>query len=244
MESVAYYPAASYWHRRDPRLKLLVVLAGATLVFTERSLGGQLLLFLLHILLFYTGRLPLGRVWWIVKAFRWLFLITFLLNLGAGNLGGTARNLLRLLNFLLLSSWLLGVTENLTLIEGLDLSLKPLRRWLPAGEIAVGFGLTLSFFPLFLAEAREIILAQRARGVNFKTSWIKKLRGLLAMVIPLFMSTFRRALAIAQAMEARGYVPGAPRGSLYELVWDKQDTVAAGLVLGFVLFWWGAKLFW
>lgn len=242
MESVAYYPAASYWHRRDPRFKLLVVIAGAMLVLTESALGGQLALFLLHLLLFFTGRLPLKRVWQIVKTFRWLLLITFLLNLWSGSLGDAVRYLLRLLNLLLMSSWLLGVTESLTLIKGLELSLQPFRRWLPVGEMAMVLGLTLSFFPLLLTEAREIMLAQQARGVNFQTNWAKKLRGLLAMVIPLFLSALRRALEIAQAMEARGYVPGAPRGSLYELAWGKKDSLGALLVLSLVLLWWGYRL--
>ena len=141
-----------------------------------------------------------------------------------------------------MSSWLLGVTESLTLIKGLELSLQPFRRWLPVGEMAMVLGLTLSFFPLLLTEAREIMLAQQARGVNFQTNWAKKLRGLLAMVIPLFLSALRRALEIAQAMEARGYVPGAPRGSLYELAWGKKDSLGALLVLSLVLLWWGYRL--
>lgn len=243
MDSVAYYPAVSYWHSRDPRLKLLVVIVGATLALTENTLGGQLVLFLFHLLLYFTGGLPLGRGWQIFKSFRWLLLITFLLNLWTGSLGAATRYLLRLLNLLLMSSWLLGVTESLTLIKGLELSLRPLRRILPVGEIAMVLGLTLSFFPLLLTEAREIMLAQQARGVNFKTNWVKKMRGLLAMVIPLFISALRRALEIAQAMEVRGYVPGAPRRSLYELAWGKQDSIAFGLILCFVLLWWGAKAF-
>lgn len=244
MESVAYYPAGSYWHTRDPRLKLLVVLAGATLVLTERSLGGQFFLFGLHLLLFLTGQLPLGRGWQVVKTFRWLLIIAFLLNLWTGSLYTAFSYLLRLINLLLMSSWLLGVTESLTLIKGLELALGPFQRYLPVGEIAMVFGLTLSFFPLLLKEAGEIMLAQQARGVNFKTNWAKRMKGLIAMVVPLFISALRRALEIAQAMEARGYVPGAPRGSLYEPVWEKKDTVGVVVTLGFILFWWGQKLIW
>ena len=111
MDSVAYYPAVSYWHSRDPRLKLLVVIVGATLALTENTLGGQLVLFLSSSS-YFTGGLPLGRGWQIFKSFRWLLLITFLLNLWTGSLGAATRYLLRLLNLLLMSSWLLGVTES------------------------------------------------------------------------------------------------------------------------------------
>lgn len=244
MNSVAYYPAGSFWHARDPRLKLLVVLAGATLVVTEKSLGGQIFLLALHLLLFVTGQLPLRRGWHMVKTFRWLLLIALLLNLWTGSLPTALCYLLRLINLLLMSSWLLGVTESLTLIKGLELTLLPLKRVLPIGEMAMVFGLTLSFFPLLLREAGEIMLAQQARGVNFKTNWAKKMKGLIAMVIPLFISALRRALEIAQAMEARGYVPGAPRGSLYALAWGKKDSAGAVLVFCFVLVWWGYKLIW
>jgi energy-coupling factor transport system permease protein len=106
----------------------------------------------------------------------------------------------------------------------------------------MALGLALSFFPLLLTEAQEIMLAQQARGANFKTNWTKKLKALLAMVIPLFISALRRALEIAQAMESRGYVPGAPRGSLYELAWGSKDTLGLVLLSLFFFLWWGYRL--
>ena len=242
MRRIGYYPAVSYWHDRDPRLKLLVVISGATLAFTEKSLPGQLFLFAANLLLFVSARLPLRRGWQVIMAFRWLLSITFLLNLATGSLAGAALYFLRLLNFLFLSSWLLGVTETLTLIKGVEQVLRPFGTFLPAGEIAMTLGLALSFFPLLLEEAGEIMLAQQARGVTFKTKWTRKIRGLLSLVIPLFISALRRALEIAQAMEVRGYVPGAPRGSLYVLAWEGKDTLGAVMVLLFSLLWWGKGL--
>lgn len=241
MNSLNYFPADSYWHLRDPRLKLLVVIGGTTLALTENRLGGQLFLLILVGGLYLSAQLPWKRGWRTLLTFRWLLLITLLLNLWTGPPVTAFAYLLRLSNILLLSSWLLGVTETLTFIAGLELLLHPFRRVLPVGEIAMVLGLALSFFPLLLEEAGEIMLAQRARGVNLQAKWSKKIRGLIAMVIPLFIAALRRALAIAQAMEARGYVPGAPRGALYTPQWQKKDTLNAVLTLLLVLVWWGEK---
>ncbi len=242
MRRIGYYPAVSYWHLRDPRLKLFVMFIGAMLALTENSLLGQVFLFTFNLLLFVSAHLPLTRGWQIIKTFRWLLLLTFLLNLATGTVTWAFLYFLRILNLLLLSSWLLGVTETLTLIKGVELTLWPLRRFLPVGEIAVALGLAFGFFPLLLEEAGEIMLAQQARGVNFRTKWTRKIKGLLSMVVPLFISALRRALEIALAMEARGYVPGAPRGSLYAPVWGRKDTLGAILLFFFSLFWWAIKL--
>ncbi|NLY91750.1 MAG: energy-coupling factor transporter transmembrane protein EcfT [Firmicutes bacterium] len=239
MKGIGYYPAVSYWHLRDPRLKLGVMIIGATLILTENTLPGQLFLLTFNLLLLVSAHLPLKRGWQVIVAFRWLLGLTFLLNLVTGTVAGAFLYFGRILNLLMLSSWLLGVTEALTLIKGVELTLWPFRRFLPVGEIAMALGLALSFFPLLLEEAGEIMLAQQARGVTFQTKWTRKIRGLLSMVIPLFISALRRALEIAQAMEARGYVPGEPRGSLYALVWGRKDTLCSLLILLFSLLWWG-----
>jgi len=242
MRRIGYYPAVSFWHRRDPRLKLLVVIIGATLAFSENGLPGQLILLAVNLLLFASARLPINRGWQVIMGFRWLLGLTFLLNLATGSVVEAVIYFLRLLNFLFLSAWLLGTTETLTLIKGVEQILRPFGRFLPAGEIAMALGLALSFFPLLLEEAGEIRLSQQARGVNFQAKWTRKIRGLLSMVVPLFISALRRALEMAQAMEARGYVPGAPRGSLYALAWEGKDTLCAVLLLLFSLLWWGRRV--
>lgn len=219
-----YYPSNSLWHRRDPRTKLLVLIATALLVVLEGRLGGQLFIFGLILILFTSAHLPSARAIKMVKSFRWLLLLTLLVNLVFSPPELAFSYFLRLLNLLLLSSWLLGVAEPLALIQGIERAFHPLRRWLPVAEGAMVLGLALSFFPLLLQEANEIAIAQRARGVTFKKQWWKRLTGLLAMVVPLFVNSIRRSLEVAQAMEARGYRPGEPRGSLYELQWEPADT--------------------
>ncbi len=219
-----YYPGDSFWHQRDPRTKLMVLVVAALLVILEGRLGGQLFFFSLNLILFRTAHLPPVRAWKTVKAFRWLLLLTFLVNLVFNPPGVAILYFLRLLNLLLLSSWMLGTAEPLTLIQGIERLFHPLGRRLPVAEGAMVLGLSLSFFPLLIQEANEIAIAQRARGVTFKKQWWKRMTGLLAMVVPLFVNAIRRSLEVAQAMEVRGYRPGEPRGSLYELNWVAADT--------------------
>ena len=202
----------------------MVLIVAALLVVLEGRLGGQLFFFGLNLSLYVTAHLPAERAWKMVRAFRWLLILTLLVNLAFSPPAVAFLYFLRLLNLLLLSSWLLGAAEPLALIQGIERIFSPLGRWLPVAEGAMVLGLSLSFFPLLIQEANEITIAQRARGVTFKKQWWKRMTGLLAMVVPLFVNSLRRSLEVAQAMEARGYRPGEPRGSLYELKWGAADT--------------------
>lgn len=214
-----------------------MVIASALLAVLEARLAGQLLLLGIHLGLFCSAHLPARRAWKMIYAFRWLLILTFLVNVIFSSLGVSLLYLLRLLNLLLISSWLLGAAEPLVLIQGIERIFSPLGRRLPVAEGAMILGLSLSFFPLLIQEANEITLAQRARGVTFKKQWWKRMTGLLSMVVPLFINSLRRSLEIAQAMEARGYQPGEPRGSLYELKWAVADTWSIIGTLTLAFFW-------
>ena len=238
-----FYPTNSFWHRRDPRIKLMIVILGAMIIIYDNYLGWQLFFLFLNFILFIQARLSFKRAGKTVYSFRWLLILTFLANLfttGGSILQAVIGSLIysfRLINLLLISSWLLATTEPLTIIKGFELIFHPLRRWIPIGDLAMILGLSFGFFPLLIEESREIAMAQRARGVSFEGKWWRRLSGLLAMVIPLFITSFRRSLEVAQAMEARGYVPGKERGSLYELKWDYGDTGSLVIILLSVLIW-------
>ena len=111
MNSLNYFPADSYWHLRDPRLKLLVVIGGTTLALTENRLGGQLFLLIVVGGLYLSAQLPWKRGWRTLLTFRWLLLITLLLNLWTGPPVTAFAYLLRLSNILLLSSWRFGYPQ-------------------------------------------------------------------------------------------------------------------------------------
>ena len=235
-----YYPAASYWHRRDPRVKIIVLFVLAVMALLERSLWWQVSVFIICLGLFGTSRLPRSWLLATLRSFRWLLGLTFLVNLVFIREGTSLAGLpvtdfglyisfsyfFRLANLLLLGCWLMGTTESMILIRGISTFFRPLKKWLPGEEVALVMGMALRFFPLLLEEANEIALAQRARGVIFRgRRWRRKLKGLISMVIPLFLSTLRRSGELARAMEARGFVPGAFRTSHAELAWAREDTL-------------------
>ena len=250
-----YYPAVSFWHRRDPRAKIVVLFVLVVLALVERSLWWQVSLFLVCLGLFATSRLPRSWLFLTLWSFRLLLGLTFLVNLvfiREGNrlaglpvtdsgLSAALSYLFRLVNLLLLGFWLMGTTESLVMIRVISAFLRPLKKWLPGEEMALVMGMAFRFLPLLLEEAHEIAIAQRARGVKFYgRSRRRKLKGLISMVVPLFLSTLRRSHELAQAMEARGFVPGAPRTSYLELAWGKEDTwivVISSLILLAGLIW-------
>ena len=242
-----YYPAASFWHRRDPRVKVFALMVLVVMALLDQNLWWQVLVFTACLGLFLTARLPGMWVLSTLRSFRWLLGLTFLLNLVINREGNQLLRVagfsltdyglriactyfFRLAALLLGGAWLMGTTEPILMVRGIAGLLRPLRRWLPGEEIALVIGMALRFFPLLLEEAGEITLAQRARGVDFRRHrWRRKIEGLLAMIIPLFLSVLRRSGEITQAMEARGYVPGAFRTSYAELGWKNGDTLTAGL---------------
>lgn len=247
----SYYPAGSFWHRRDPRVKMAVLFILVILVFLERKIWWQAALFALIGGLFLTSALPVSRLRDTLRSFRWLLGVTFLVNLfftpGGKRIPGLPFTetavavsfiyLGRLVNLLLLGAWLMGTTDSLTMIKGIEGLLRPARRFLPVSDIALVLGISLRFFPLLLDESQEITMAQRARGVSFQGRLWRKTRGIISMVVPLFLSTLRRASELAQAMEARGFVPGAARTSYEELRWKAEDTLIIAVFILTLVAW-------
>jgi energy-coupling factor transport system permease protein len=242
-----YYPVASIWHRRDPRVKVFVLAVLVAMVLLDQNLWWQALAFAVGLGLFLTARLPGRWAWRTLWSFRWLLGLIFLLNLVLTREGNSLVRVagfsftdhglrlgcayfFRLVSLLLGGTWLMGTTEPMLMVRGIAAFLRPFRRWLPGEEIALVIGMALRFFPLLLEEAEEITLAQRARGVDFRRQrWPRRIKGLLSMVIPLFLSALRRSGELTQAMEARGFVPGAFRTSYTELGWESADTLTAGI---------------
>lgn len=235
----------SFWRRRDPRIKILVVLSLIILTLLEKRLPGQAMIFLLYGFFYYSARVPFSVPLRAVYSFRWLLGLTFLINLLFLSEGRRMPGLLitdtalnisivhmsRLINLILSGVWLMRVTDPLTLIKGVEGILAPGRRLLPVGEVALVLGLALQFLPTLMEEAQEITMAQRARGLSFHGNLRCKIKGVVSIVTPLFLSTLRRSSELAQAMEARGFTSGEKRGSYEDISWKLEDT----LVLAFLL---------
>lgn len=144
----------------------------------------------------------------------------------------------RIMLLISLTSLLTLTTSPIQLTDGLEYLLNPFRRFgLPAHELAMMMTIALRFIPTLLEEADKIMKAQQARGADFESGSIfRRARSLVPLLVPLFLSAFRRADDLAMAMEARCYRGGEGRSRMKELSLGGQDWMALGYSASFVLF--------
>ena len=237
-----YYPADSAVHRLDPRMKILLLVAMIVAIF----LCGDLLAYIPVIgvlaLASYLSKVPLKGL----RPLRFILVFTFILNLfflqgetPLLNLGFTVitrealltaiQYSLRLVLLVLFSSLLTLTTAPVTLTDGLERLLSPLRViHFPAHEMAMMMTIALRFIPTLLEEADKIMKAQSARGADFESgNLIARAKAMVPLLVPLFVSAFRRAGELAMAMEARCYHGGEGRTRLRVLRLHRGDFIAA-----------------
>ncbi|HHV53968.1 MAG TPA: energy-coupling factor transporter transmembrane protein EcfT [Firmicutes bacterium] len=238
-----YLPGESFLHRLDPRTKILWTLLWMGALFAvDRAAGyGLFLLFLLIALVL--GRIPLDALGRGIRPLLYLILFTVLFNLFAtpgepllrlGPLALTRAGLVaaglvsaRLLLLIAGASVLTLTTAPLALADGIESLLRPWSRLgLPAHELAMMMSIALRFIPTLLEETERIMKAQKARGVDFESgNLLQRARSLVPILVPLFVSAFRRADELAIAMEARGYEGGKGRTHLRELSFGRADLL-------------------
>lgn len=146
---------------------------------------------------------------------------------------------LRLIFLIIGSSVLTLTTSPIQLTDGLEKLLNPFKNRIPAHEIAMMMTIALRFIPILLEETDKIMKAQMARGADFESGGIiKRAKSLIPLLVPLFISAFRRADELAMAMEARCYRGGENRTRMKQLKIKKQDYVAMvsiGLFMGIMI---------
>jgi len=249
-----YFPGNSPIHRMDPRTKILAMVGLVVSVFCASTVWGYSLLFGciamcvavsgIHIRFLVKGLKPI----WII------ILITFLMNLfmsGGGDilfqwkfLKITREALIRAVQMALRLVLLISMTQFLTLTtspialtDGLERLMKPLEKVkFPAHELAMMMSIALRFIPTLMEETSKIIRAQMARGADFESgNLLQRAKALLPILVPLFVSAFRRAEELALAMEARCYRGGQGRTRMKESKFKMVDlagAVVVALVLG------------
>ncbi len=249
-----YYPVDSPVHRLDPRVKIVLTLALIVCVFLAHSLIGYALIFAF---IFFTARLakiPFKTVLKGIKPLRFILILTFVLNLffsTAGNdlirigsvritdqgLRQSVHYSLRLLFLVMGTSLMTLTTSPIMLSDGMELLLSPLKKLhFPAHELAMMMSIALRFIPTLMEEADKIMKAQMARGADFETgNLLARAKAMVPLLVPLFVSAFRRAGDLAMAMESRCYHGGEGRTRLRTLKLTKQDAVACLLVAGLLL---------
>ncbi len=254
-----YYPAQSFAHRLDPRLKLLMLIAYIVALFIAKTFYGLALCALFAVFAVFISKVPFGAVLRSVKGVIFLLAFTAVLNVffhGGENVlvqWGVIRICLEgvlfavflmiRLAFLVIGSALLTLTTTpVSLTDGIESLLKPLT-WIkfPVHALALIMSIALRFIPTLIDETNRIISAQKARGADFESgNIVKRVKAIIPILIPLLISAFRRADELGDAMDARCYTNSPHRTKYKKLTFTWRDLVAAvaaaALIAGAVLF--------
>lgn len=245
-----YYPKDSPIHRLDPRTKLVITFMFIVIIFFVRYYTGYLYVLAFLVLAVALSRIPVKYVLKGLKPLLFIIVLTFLINLfftGGGTvlvkwwrLEITREGLrqaifmaLRLIFLVSGTSLLTLTTSPIALTDGIELLLKPLRviRF-PAHELAMMMTIALRFIPTLLEETDKIMKAQTARGADFESgNLVQRAKALVPLLVPLFISAFRRADELAMAMEARCYRGGENRTRMKVLKVESRDYAAYGIAL-------------
>lgn len=241
-----YFPGNSVLHRADPRTKILLVFAIIVAIFVcDRPLPFVLLAVFI-VGLVYIARLKLRMVLRGLKPLLFIIVFTAVLNLfmtaggrvlwqfGAVSItsAGISRAALIVVRMLLLiagASLLTYTTSPIQLTDGLERLLSPLKKLrVPVHELAMIMSLALRFIPTLVEETDKIMSAQKARGADFESgNLLHRAKALIPILVPLFVSSFRRADELATAMECRLYRGDIGRTHLRQLKFGRADAVCA-----------------
>ncbi len=235
-----YFPGDSLIHRMDPRTKLLFTILYIVLVFLVRDVLGYAAVIALLAVSAAVARLPVKYLLRSLKPMIFIVVLTFLLNLITFGDGGVRITWTGLLNavtmslrliLLVLGSQLLTLTTSpLALTDGIEQLMRPLKAIkFPAHEMAMMMTIALRFIPTLVDETDRIMKAQKSRGADFESgNLLARARALIPLLVPLFVSAFRRADELAMAMEARCYRGDAGRTQLKQLAFSRVDLYGLG----------------
>mgnify|MGYP000996886409 CR=1 FL=1 len=244
-----YLPGDSFLHRMDPRVKIVLLFFFLLLIFFVENAVGFAALSVSVALLMIFSKVPLGMQLRSIRPILWIVLFTFavhlfmtpgeeMLRLGpfTATWEGLARGAyigLRLVLLILLSTLLTLTTSPLRLTDGLEALLSPLRHvGVPVHELSMMMTIALRFIPTLLEELDRIMKAQKARGADFEHgSIVRRMRAIVPVLVPLFLSAFRRADELAMAMEARCYRGGEGRTQMKELYIGRVDYAAVAVFI-------------
>lgn len=230
-----YFPGDTVIHRLDPRCKILLVLGYIVLIFCIQNFFGYLVLGLFVLGCIMISKVPFTFVLKGLKPILVFVVITGLFNLFLTDgepvvqwwiftitkegIRFAALMVLRLVFLILGTSLLTLTTSPIALTDGLEQLLQPFKKLgLPAHELAMMMTIAIRFIPTLMEETDKIIKAQSARGADFESGNIlRRAKAMVPILIPLFISAFRRADELATAMECRCYQGGENRTRLKEL---------------------------
>ena len=237
-----YYPADSVIHKLDPRTKLVGTIGFIVSVFLFHTFAGYAVATIFLAGMILLSKVPVKFIFKGLKTIFMLLLITIFFNMiltpgevvwKLGFIKVTKEGLvlagtmaIRLVYLVIGSSIMTLTTTPNQLTDGLERLLRPLNKLhVPVHDIAMMMSIALRFIPILLEETDKIMKAQIARGADFENG-IQKAKNMVPLLVPLFISAFRRANDLAMAMEARCYHGGDNRTQMKPLCYKKRDHMA------------------
>lgn len=250
-----YFPGDSIVHRLDARMKLILVIAIIVLIFMADTVIGNLAVFGLLVFTIILSRVNIRFVLRGLKPLWFIIVFTFVLNtffysdgtelfswwifkISEEGLSNAIRLAVRLIFLITATTMLTLTTSPIALTDGLERLMKPLKLIrFPVHELAMMMTIAMRFIPTLLEETDKIMKAQTARGAEFDSgNVLKRAKGMVPLLVPLFVSAFRRADELAFAMESRCYNGGAGRTRMKILRLHYRDFVAAAVITGLIVF--------
>ncbi len=247
-----YYPGGSVIHRADPRMKLIISILFIVCTFVCRNIYGFGAILAAATVLILVSTVPIKTVLRSIRALMFIMIFTLVINIFwtkgdvllfewrfihiyREGIVNACFMLVRIFALIIGTSILLTYTTTpIALTDAIESLLSPLKRIkLPVHEFAMMMTIALRFIPTLMEETEKIINAQKARGADFTNgSLIKRAKALIPILIPLFVSAFRRADELSVAMECRCYHGGEGRTRMRVLRYSAGDFV---LLLAFSL---------
>lgn len=237
-----YIPIDSIIHRLDPRAKIIALFIMIVAIFIPKSWWAYLFLAVILLITVLLSKLKLGFIFKALKPMMFMMIFLLIVNILTLKTGyalitignfviysdavfNTLFIIVRLLLMIMLTTCLTATTKPLDLTLGIEYLLSPLKVFhFPAHEVAMMISIALRFIPTIIEETMRIMNSQKSRGVDFEEGKLQeKIQAILSLIVPLFSVAFERAYELADAMEARGYVPGAERTRYRKLQFTFKD---------------------
>jgi len=243
-----YFPGNTVVHRLDPRTKLILVLLYIVTIFQASGWLSYALIAAVTLTVMALSRIGFKHIFKGLKPMLFIISLTAVLNLfyttGTPIVEGwiitwegldrAVKMILRIMLLITGTFLLTYTTSPMELTDGLERLLSPLKRVkVPVHELTIMMSMALRFIPTLIEETDKIMSAQKARGADFENgNLLQRARALLPILVPLFVSAFRRADELAVAMESRCYHGGEGRTRMKQLRFERRDFIA--LILGAV----------
>ena len=240
-----FFPGDTFIHRLDPRTKLIAVILYIVALFNAKGVVTYAMVMAVLVLCILVSRVPFRSLTRGLKPIYIIVAFTAVMNLfftsgtplGTGwllshitqeGLRSAIYMILRIVMLIMGTFLLTYTTSPISLTDGLESLLSPLKKLrLPIHELAMMMSIALRFIPTLIEETDKIMSAQKARGADFESgNLIQKAKALIPILVPLFISAFRRADELATAMECRCYHGGEGRTKLHVLKYQRRDYIA------------------